>query len=107
MGWVRWWGWVWVKGEVKGTRVRVGWEVKVGFHVNCRVWGGKSGGGENWAHSMCKIVANSIVNSNFADARAFEKVIAKNINHCATCTDNCVKSNPRKVCPKKSRDIFS
>jgi hypothetical protein len=79
MGCEWWWGWVvWGKGEVKGTRVRVRWEVKVGFRVNCRVWGGKSNGGENWGQSMCKTIANSIVNANFADACAtFQDVIAK------------------------------
>ena len=36
-----WWDWVWIKGEVKWTGVRVRWEVKVGFRVinQCRVWG--------------------------------------------------------------------
>ena len=84
MGCERWGGWVWVKGEVKGTRVRVRWEVEVGFRVSCGVWGDKSGGEENWGQSMCKTIKNSIVNSNFADACAFEDVIAKNVNRCAT-----------------------
>jgi hypothetical protein len=41
---------------------------------------------------MCKTVANSIANSNFADACAFEDVIAKNINHSATSTNWLVGS---------------
>jgi hypothetical protein len=38
---------------------------------------------------MCEAVANSIVvvDANFADACAFEDVIAKNINNGATCTN--------------------
>jgi hypothetical protein len=40
----RWWGWIWVKGEVKGMRMRVRWEVKDGFCVYCGVQGDKSGG---------------------------------------------------------------
>ncbi len=66
--------------------MRVRWKVKVEFCVKCGVWGDKSSGGENWGQGMCKTVMNSIVNSNFADVCAFEDVIAKNINHCATCT---------------------
>jgi hypothetical protein len=41
---------------------------------------------------MCKTVSNSIVYSNFADACAFEDVIAKNINRCATGADWLVGS---------------
>ena len=54
------WGWVWVKREVKRTGVRVGWEVKVGFRVNRRVWGDKSYGGENWGQSMGESIANRL-----------------------------------------------
>jgi hypothetical protein len=86
MGCEWWWGWVWVKGEVKQMRVRVKWEVKVGFRVNRRVWGDKSCGGENWGQSMGEAIANSIVDANFADACTFEDVIAKNINNGATRT---------------------
>jgi hypothetical protein len=46
----------------------------------------------NWGESMCKTVANCIVNSNFADAFAFEDVITKNIDHGATCTNWLVGS---------------
>ena len=92
MGCEWWWGWVWVKGEVKQTRVRVKWEVKVGFRVNRRVWGDKSCGGENWGQSMGEAIANSIVDANFADACTFEDVIAKNINNGATLTNWLVGS---------------
>jgi hypothetical protein len=54
--------------------------------------GDKSGGGENWGQRMCKTVTNSIVNTNFADACAFEDVIAKNINNGATSTNWLVGS---------------
>ena len=57
--------------------VRVRWKVKVEFRVKCGVWGDKSSSGENWGQGMYKTVVNSIVNSNFADACAFEDVIAK------------------------------
>ena len=43
-----WWGWLWVKGEVKRMEVRVRWEVKVGFRVHLRVWGDESCCGESW-----------------------------------------------------------
>ncbi len=79
--------WVWVKGEVKRTRVRVRWEVKVGFRVNRRVWGDKSCGGENWGQSMGEAVVNSIADADFADACAFKDVIAKYINNGATSTN--------------------
>jgi len=36
---------------------------------------------------MCKAVANSIVDADFADVFAFEDMIAKNINDGATCTN--------------------
>jgi len=58
-------------------RVRVRWEVKVEFHVNCRVLGDKSGGEENCSQSMYKTIKNIIVNTNFADWCAFEDVILK------------------------------
>ncbi len=38
---------MWVKVEVKWTGVRIRREVKVGFRVNCRVWGYESCGGES------------------------------------------------------------
>jgi hypothetical protein len=41
---------------------------------------------------MCKAVANSIVNADFADTCAFEDVIAKNINNGATGTSWLVGS---------------
>ena len=72
--------------------MRVRWEVKVGFRVNYRIVGDKSGGGENWGQSMCKTVTKSIVNNNFADACAFEDVITKNINNGATSTNWLVGS---------------
>ena len=72
--------------------MRVRWKVKVGFCVKCGVRGDKSRGGKNWGQGMCKTNTNSIVNSNFADACAFEDVIAKNINHCSTCTNWLVGS---------------
>ena len=55
--------------------------------------GEKSNGGENWGQSMCKTIANSIVNANFADACAtFQDVIAKNINNGAKSTNWLVGS---------------
>ena len=72
--------------------VRVRWEVKVGFHVNRRVWGDKSYVGENWGQSMGEAVANSIVDADLADACAFEDVIIKNINNGATPTNWLVGS---------------
>jgi len=36
---------------------------------------------------MCKAIADSILDANFADVFAFEDIIAKNINDGATCTD--------------------
>ena len=60
--------------------VRVRGEVKAGFRVNCRVWWDKSCCGESWCQSMCKAIADSILDANFADVFAFEDIIAKNIN---------------------------
>ncbi len=82
-----WWGWLWVKGEVKRMEVRVRWEVKVGFRVHLRVWGDQSCCGESWGQSMCEAVANSIVDADFADACAFEDMIAKNINNGTSRTN--------------------
>jgi len=73
-------------------KVRVRWEVKVGFCVNRRVWGDKSCSGENWGQNMGEAVANSIVDADLADACAFEDVITKNINNGATCTNWLVGS---------------
>jgi hypothetical protein len=80
------------KEESKWMRVRVWWEVKDGFHVHCSVWGDISSGRENWGKSLCKAIANCIVNSNYADACAFEDVVTKNIDHCSTCTNWLVGS---------------
>jgi hypothetical protein len=82
-----WWGWVWFKGEVKQTGVRVRWEVQVGFCVHRRVWGNEFCCGESWSQSMCEAVTNCIVDANFADACAFEDMIAKYINNGATGTN--------------------
>ena len=60
--------------------VRIRREIKVGFRVNCRVWGDESCCGESWCQSMCKAIADSILDANFADVFAFEDIIAKNIN---------------------------
>ncbi len=73
------------RGQTDGSEGQMGG--KVGFRVNCRVWGDESCCGESWCQSMCKAVANSIVDADFADVFAFEDMIAKNINDGATCTN--------------------
>jgi hypothetical protein len=75
------------RDKSEGQRGGIGW-------VLCQHW---CLGGHIWRWRELGLVhvqtiANSIVYSNFADACAFEDVIAKNIHHCATSADWLVGS---------------
>ena len=75
------------RDKSEGQRGGIGW-------VPCQQWclGGHIRRWRELGRVHVQTVANSSVYSNFADACAFEDVIAKNINHCTTSADWLVGS---------------